>query len=230
MQEITNLNKNLSNIPDAPKHLYFEGNQNLINNNTLYISIIGARKASPYGIQVTEHIINLLSQYTNITIVGGGSYGIDGLAHTLAMKNNIPTICIPMSSIEDDYFYPQANIDLKHEIIDKGGLIASEFEPQTKASLWTAPIRNRIISSLSHISVAIEYEPKSDGQIRTNLSLSYERKVIAIPCNIFSRVNGVNFDIQINKGDQNLTVFTDDDDFLKLIIKTAKDNNINILK
>ncbi len=189
IQEINNikdLNNLIENIPDAPTKLFYEGNIDLLKNKHLYICIIGPRKASPYGIQVTEHILDFLKDF-NVVTISGAAYGIDGLVHTLSIKNNIPTICIPGSGIHDDYFYPRAHIDLKHEILDHGGLIINEFEPCTRSSLWTFPVRNRLMAGFSHLTIVIEAEEKSGTLITANLATDYNREVLAIPGNIFSR-------------------------------------------
>lgn len=183
---ITKFNKLIENIPDQPKELFYEGNIDLLNNNHLYICIVGPRKASPYGIQVTEHILDFLKDF-NVITVSGAAYGIDGLVHTLSIKHGIKTICIPGSGISDDYFYPRIHLDLKHEILDHGGLIINEFEPETRASPWTFPIRNRLMAGLSHMTIVIEAEEKSGTLITANLAVDYNRDVLAVPGNIFSR-------------------------------------------
>jgi DNA processing protein len=183
---ITKFNKLIENIPDKPKELFYEGNIDLLNQSHLYVCIVGPRKASPYGIQVTEYILEFLKDF-NIVTVSGAAYGIDGLVHTLSIKHGIKTICIPGSGISDDYFYPRVHLDLKHEILDNDGLIINEFEPETRASPWTFPIRNRLMAGLSHITIVIEAEERSGTLITANLAVDYNRDVLAVPGNIFSR-------------------------------------------
>lgn len=183
---ITKFNKLIENIPDKPKELFYEGNIDLLNQSHLYVCIVGPRKASPYGIQVTEYILEFLKDF-NIVTVSGAAYGIDGLVHTLSIKHGIKTICIPGSGISDDYFYPRVHLDLKHEILENNGLIINEFEPETRASPWTFPIRNRLMAGLSHITIVIEAEERSGTLITANLAVDYNRDVLAVPGNIFSR-------------------------------------------
>lgn len=186
INDINMINELINNIPDKPKKLFYEGNIDLLKDKHIYVCIVGPRKASPYGIQVTEHILDFLKDF-NVITVSGAAYGIDGLVHTLSIKNNIPTICIPGSGIHDDYFYPRAHIDLKHEILDHNGLIINEFEPETRSSLWTFPVRNRLMAGLSHITIVIEAEEKSGTLITANLATDYNREVLSIPGNIFSK-------------------------------------------
>lgn len=181
-----NINTLMSSIPDKPKKLFYQGNIELLKDKYLYVCIVGPRKASPYGIQVTEHILDFLKDF-NIVTVSGAAYGIDGLVHTLSIKYNIPTVCIPGSGIDDDFFYPRVHLDLKHEILDHGGLIINEFEPHTRSSIWTFPVRNRLMAGLSHMTIVIEAEAKSGTLITANLATDYNREVLAVPGNIFSR-------------------------------------------
>jgi DNA processing protein len=186
INDINTINELINNIPDKPKKLFYQGNIDLLKNKHIYVCIVGPRKASPYGIQVTEYILDFLKDF-NVVTISGAAYGIDGLVHTLSIKNNIPTICIPGSGIHDDYFYPRAHIDLKYEILDNNGLIINEFESETRSSLWTFPVRNRLMAGLSHMTIVIEAEEKSGTLITANLAIDYNREVLSIPGNIFSR-------------------------------------------
>lgn len=221
------LNKNLQEAKHiiGDDKMYYEGNKDLINDDTLYISIVGSQKCSPYGIQVTEHIINLLNGHKNIAIISGLGYGIEGLAHTIAMKNNISTIAIPPSGIADDYIYPRMHLELKHEILENKGLIFNQFEPNTRSSVWSFPYRNKLIASLCHVVIVIEIEPNSGSIDKIDLSNDLNKKIIAIPSNIFSRNNGANFILSKHK---NTTVYTDDDAFIETLTEVALQNNIYI--
>ena len=221
-----NINQLIYSIPDKPKSLFYEGNIELLKEKYLYICIVGPRKASPYGIQVTEHIIDFLKNFKNIITISGAAYGIDGLVHTLSIKNNIPTICIPGSGIHDDFFYPRAHIDLKHEILDNNGLIVNEFPPETRSSIWTFPIRNRLMAGMSHITIVIEAEEKSGTLITANLAIDYNREVISIPGNIFSRNSQGTNDL-IDKGAK---IFVNTDTLKEVINRLANNHNIDIEK
>ena len=195
---ITKFNSLIENIPDKPKKLFYEGDIGLLKEDKIFVCIVGPRKATPYGIQVTEQIVEFLKEY-NVVTVSGAAYGIDGLVHTLSIKHNIKTIAIPGSGIHDDFFYPRAHIDLKHEILDHGGLIVNEFEPDTRSSHWTFPVRNRLMAGLSHMTIVIEAEERSGTLITANLAADYNRDILAVPGNIFSR-NSYGTNELINKG------------------------------
>jgi DNA processing protein len=191
-------NSLIENMPDKPKKLFYEGNIDLLDESHIYVCIVGPRKASPYGIQVTEHIMEFLKDF-NIVTISGAAYGIDGLVHTLSVKHGVKTVAIPGSGIDDDFFYPRAHLDLKHEILDHGGLVINEFEPETRASPWTFPVRNRLMAGMSHLTIVIEAEERSGTLITSNLAIDYNRDVIAVPGNVFSR-NSAGTNELINKG------------------------------
>lgn len=226
IKNISHLNELINNMPDKPKKLFYEGNIDLLIDKYIYICIIGSRKASPYGIQVTEYILNTLKDFKNIATISGAAYGIDGFVHTLSIKNNIPTICIPGSGIHDDYFYPRAHLDLKYEILENKGLIINEFEPETRSSLWTFPVRNRLMAGFSHITIVIEAEEKSGTLITANLATDYNREVLSIPGNIFSR-NSQGTNELIDKGAK---IFIKSDTLEEIIKQIAMIYNIDINK
>lgn len=200
IKNTNNINELLSSIPDKPKKLFYQGDIDLLRSKHLFICIVGPRKASPYGIQVTEHVIDFLKDF-NVVTISGAAYGIDALVHTLSIKHDIKTICIPGSGIHDDFFYPRVHLDLKHEILENAGLVINEFEPDTRSSLWTFPVRNRLMAGLSHLTIVIEAEEKSGTLITANLATDYNREVLAVPGNIFSRNSQGTNDL-IDKGAQ----------------------------
>ena len=220
---ITKFNSLIENIPDKPKKLFYEGDISLLDNSHIYVCIVGPRKASSYGIQVTEHILQFLKDF-NVITVSGAAYGIDGLVHTLSIKHGIKTVAIPGSGISDDFFYPRAHLDLKHEILDHGGLIINEFEPDTRSSLWTFPVRNRLMAGISHMTIVIEAEEKSGTLITANLAADYNRDILAVPGNIFSRTSFGTNEL-INKGAK---IFVNVESLWEMLVEIAERYNISL--
>ncbi len=199
-KNISNINELVSSIPDKPRKLVYEGDLDLLKAKHIFVCIVGPRKPTPYGIQVTEHILDFIKDF-NVVTVSGAAYGIDGLVHSLSIKHNIKTICVPGSGIHDDFFYPRVHLDLKHEILENAGLIINEFEPHTRSSIWTFPVRNRLMAGISHLTIVIEAEERSGTLITANLATDYNREVLAVPGNIFSRNSQGTNDL-IDKGAQ----------------------------
>lgn len=223
--KVMRLPRLLREISDAPRYLYAEGNTNLLyKENSLYICIVGARKHSFYGKEVTEFIITCLSDL-NVVVVSGAAYGIDGLVHTLCIKNNIPTIAVPGSGISDEAFYPRLHLDLKHEILSAGGLIINEFDPTTQASVWTFPVRNRIMAGMCHVTIVIEAEKRSGTLITANLAADYNRDVVVVPGSIFSPTSTGTLDLA-SKG---AILLTSKDSLINILRDLAKKEGIDIL-
>ncbi|MBC7981884.1 DNA-protecting protein DprA [Candidatus Parcubacteria bacterium] len=224
-KSITKFNSLIENIPDKPKKLFYEGNIDLLDNTHIYVCIVGPRKATPYGMLVTEHIVQFLKDF-NVVTVSGAAYGIDGLVHTLSIKHEIKTVAIPGSGISDDFFYPRAHIDLKHEILDHGGLIVNEFEPDTRSSHWTFPVRNRLMAGISHMTIVIEAEERSGTLITANLAADYNRDILAVPGNIFSR-NSYGTNELINKGAK---IFVNLESLREMLVEIGDCHDIKLTK
>ncbi len=189
IKHITELTGLLTHIPDPPEELYMQGNTDLFaRTDTIYVCIVGPRKPSPYGEDVARHILETLKPF-NVVTVSGIAYGIDGIVHNESIRLGIPTIAVPGSGIDDECFYPRAHLDLKYEILEHGGLVLSEFDPDARADIWTFPIRNRLMAGMSHITIVIEAEKKSGTLITGHLATDYGREVIAVPGSVFSHTS-----------------------------------------
>ncbi|WP_346869502.1 DNA-processing protein DprA [Clostridium sp. UBA5119] len=210
---------------DAPFGMFYKGNISMINEKK-NISIVGSRKCSRYGIDVTNSMVEQLSPY-EINIVSGMAKGIDSVAHRAAIKNNINTIAVLGSGI--DVIYPKENYRLYHEILEKGGCIISEFPLGTPPLSRNFPMRNRIISGMCELLVVTEGGEKSGTLITVGAALEQGKNIIVVPGSIFSSESrGTNKLIK-----DGAYVYTDIEDVLNLlnISRISMDNrNITTLK
>ncbi|PIQ66797.1 MAG: DNA-protecting protein DprA [Candidatus Zambryskibacteria bacterium CG11_big_fil_rev_8_21_14_0_20_40_24] len=173
----------LKEIPDPPKELFCAGTLPAQDNKLL--SVVGSRKVSGYGRDVCEKLILEIAQYP-ISIVSGLALGVDSIAHKAALKNKMHAIAIPGSGLDPSVLYPRSHLRLAEEVVESGGTLLSEFEPEFKATIWSFPKRNRIMAGISHATLIIEAEKKSGTLITSRLALDYNREVIAVPGSIFS--------------------------------------------
>lgn len=216
----------LGKIPDTPKELFFEGNEQLLySKQHVYVCIVGPRKASSYGQDVVTYILEHLKKM-NIITVSGAAYGIDGIVHKLSIEHGIPTIAIPGSGIDDEVFYPRAHLDLKHKIIENGGLIVNEFEPLARASPWSFPVRNRVMAGMSHLTIVIEAEQSSGTLITAHLAVDYGREVVAVPGSIYSPTSRGTHEL-ITKG---ATIFVHLDTLTDVLTNIAETHGIELWK
>ncbi len=185
----------LLEIHDIPKSVYIKSKnekvlENILNKNIdgvdyKILTIVGSRKNSSYGREVLEYLLkNLIGK--NIIIVSGLALGIDSLAHNNALKNDLPTISIPGSGLGKKFLYPSANVNLSEEIINKDGLLLSEYEDNMKSQLFFFPARNRIMAAISDAVLIVEAGEKSGTLITARLAMEYGKNVGVIPNNIFA--------------------------------------------
>jgi DNA processing protein len=189
LESIRELNKKdfpplLGEIPDAPSKLYIRGKKP--DYNSKFISVVGSRKFSSYGKGVTEDLIGAL-RGLEVTIVSGLALGIDSIAHEAALKNNLKTIAIPGSGLNDDVIYPRSHLGLAKRIIQNGGSLISEYEPDFKATVWSFPKRNRIMAGMSHAILVVECSLKSGTLITSRLATEYNRDVLTVPGSIYNQ-------------------------------------------
>lgn len=149
------------------------------------LTIVGSRKNTAYGRQVLEMLLASLKG-EDVVIVSGLALGIDSLAHHHALKNNLITIAIPGSGLDEKVLYPSAHRHLAKEILEKGGTLLSELPNDTIAAPWTFPMRNRVMAALSDAVLFIEAEAKSGTLITARQAIELGRDIGAIPGDIFS--------------------------------------------
>lgn len=184
----------LKKISNCPEKLYYRGNwSEEIFKKTL--AIVGSRAMTRYGKEIISKFMpDLVAQ--KITIISGFMYGIDCEAHKNCLDLGGKTIAVLGSGLDE--LYPSENDKLYTEILEKDGLIISEYEPDFKATVWSFPQRNRIVSGLSTIGVLIvEAGLKSGSLITAKLALKQKKNMFAIPGQIGNKTaEGTNWLIQ----------------------------------
>ncbi|MEK7128553.1 MAG: DNA-processing protein DprA [Patescibacteria group bacterium] len=170
--------KALLEIPQPPKVLYLWGE--LPPEGVVCLAVVGSRKATTYGKDAVRKLILGLKGYP-IAIVSGLAVGIDALSHEAALDAGLIAVAFPGSGISDAALSYNPNIKLMKRIVDSGGCLISEFEPETKAAFYTFPMRNRLVAGLSKAALIIEAQEKSGTLITARMALDYNREVLAVP-------------------------------------------------
>lgn len=176
--------KQLLQIPEPPKKLFVRGD--LPSSETKLLCVVGSRKYTNYGKESCEKLIAGLRGY-NIAIVSGLAIGIDAIAHRAAMDAGLKTIAIPGSGLGVEAIHPIAHVGLAERILNCGGCLLSEFEPDCKATLYGFPQRNRIMAGYTQAVLVIEAQIKSGTLITSRLATDYNKEVLTVPGSIFSR-------------------------------------------
>ena len=181
----------LKEIYDYPPVLYVRGN--LLPEDECCLAVVGTRRASVYGRQVTEEIVSDLAR-NKIAIVSGLAKGIDSVAHRAALGANGRTIAVFACGL--DIVYPAENAELARAIMERGALI-SEYPLGTRPKADNFPRRNRIMSGLSLGVLVVEAGESSGALITANQALEQNRDVFAVPGSILSPASkGTNHLIQ----------------------------------
>lgn len=169
----------LKNIFDPPVCFYIKGNLKSIDfGNSYFIGIVGTRNPTPYGIQITKKFGGELS-HAGFVIVSGMATGIDATAHKSALESKGKTIAVLGCGV--DIPYPPSNAKLYSEIIDKDGLVVSEFPPGHRVLKGLFVTRNRIISGLSKGVLIIEGLKDSGALITARFAAEQGKEVFASP-------------------------------------------------
>lgn len=175
--------KNFRMIEDPPFSIFYKGQIDFINKLT-FIAIVGSRKHSKYGENITKDIVANLIGQDNVGIVSGGAIGIDSIAHKAATENNIFNVAVLGCGI--DVVYPKSNINLFRRIIDKG-VILTEFLPGEEPIYYNFPRRNRLISAISKSVIVTEASIKSGASNTAYHACCQNKSIYAVPGNIDSK-------------------------------------------
>ncbi|MFC2019457.1 DNA-processing protein DprA [Chloroflexota bacterium] len=170
----------LKEIYDYPPLIYVRGA--ILPGDEWALAVVGTRRASVYGRQVTEEIVRDLA-HSKITTVSGLARGIDTVAHQSALDAGGRTIAVFGCGL--DIVYPSDNANLARRILEEGALI-SEYPLGSRPRPENFPRRNRIMSGLSLGVLVVEAGESSGAMITANLALEQNREVFAVPGSILS--------------------------------------------
>ena len=173
--------KMLETIAHKPKRLYFKGK--LPDSRRPTVAIVGTRRPTNYGKEVTYQIANELAA-RGVIIISGLALGVDAIAHQATLDAGGITIAILGNGI--DTIYPAANQSLAKNILAKGGAIISEYEPGIEARDFQFLNRNRIVSGLSDAIIITEAAIRSGTMSTAARALEQGKEVFVVPGNITS--------------------------------------------
>jgi DNA processing protein len=168
----------LKEIYDPPPLLYVRGNVELLGRHV--ISIVGARRPTPYGNQMAERLAKDLTD-RGLVIASGLARGIDACAH----KGALASVCgatIGVLGCGIDVIYPKENKRIFDEIAQRGAII-SEFPWSTFPAPQNFPIRNRILAGMGLGVVVVEGAQYSGSLITARLAMEFGREVFGVPGN-----------------------------------------------
>lgn len=193
----------LREIENPPTRLYVLGNVEIL--NELGIAVIGSRTNTQYGEKMCKTFTRNLVEY-NINIISGLAVGIDGIAHRTCLNNSGKTIAVLPSGF--DNIYPEIHKSLFREIIENGGAIVSEYEPNIKADSKKFIERNRIVAGLGIGTLVIEAGYRSGTSVTARHTVKQEKPVFCVPSSLENK-KGYTTNELIRKGAHLVTKIDD---------------------
>lgn len=168
----------LAGIDSSPLVLWAHGQLSAL--QSTQVAVVGSRNASPNAIRHTQNLCFDLAQQ-GLTITSGGAHGIDGAAHTAAIRAAGASIAVLGCGV--DVVYPKNHRSLFQSLTERG-LLLSEYPLGTQPRPGHFPRRNRIISALSSLVLVMEAEIKSGTLVTAQHALEQGRDIFAMPGDI----------------------------------------------
>lgn len=147
------------------------------------VAIVGTRKPTPYGREVTERFATDLAK-RGIVIVSGLALGVDSIAHQAALNAGGLTLAVLGNGLPE--ITPRSHKQLAEHIIKSGGAIISEYEPDTPAYPTNFLERNRIVSGLADAVIITEAAAKSGTLNTAAHAMEQGKSIFVVPGNITS--------------------------------------------
>jgi DNA processing protein len=170
----------LKEIDQPPPVLYIRGEY--LPDDLFAVAIVGTRRVTAYGRQITEEISSYLAA-NGITVISGLARGVDAIAHQSTLKAGGRTIAVLGSGV--DKIYPPEHRGLAEQMMERGAII-SDYALGTPPDASNFPPRNRIISGLSLAVVVIEAGETSGALITAEFAAEQGREVFAVPGSILA--------------------------------------------
>lgn len=170
----------LKEIDQPPPVLYLRGEY--LPDDLFAVAIVGTRRVTPYGRQVTEEIAAFLAA-NGITVISGLARGVDAVAHQAALRTGGRTMAVLGSGV--DRIYPPEHRALADQMIERGAIV-SDYALGTPPDASNFPPRNRIISGLSLAVVVVEAGETSGALITAEFAAEQGREIFAVPGSILA--------------------------------------------
>jgi len=172
--------RKLLEMADAPAVLHLNGDlAALPQEGVPTVAIVGARRATPYGLEVARALGRGLAA-AGLPVVSGMALGIDGAAHAGALEVGGPTVAVLAGGA--DVAYPSSKAALHRRIVATPGCcVVSEMPPGFRPFKWGFPARNRIIAGLADATIVVEAAERSGSLITAEMAQDLGRPVAAVP-------------------------------------------------
>lgn len=160
-----------------PMALWIRGSRSSLSRLSRSVAVVGSRSSTSYGEFATQSLVGALIE-KDVSVVSGGAYGIDGIAHRSTLELGGNTVAVMAGGV--DKLYPAGNSELLRQIIQRGAVI-SELPPGSTPTKWRFLQRNRLIAALSQSTIVIEANWRSGALNTATHAQALERMILAVP-------------------------------------------------
>lgn len=167
-------------LDDAPPVLYGVGDVSALREG---LAVVGARKATPYGIRAAKLFASIAAE-GGVPVISGGARGCDAAAHEAAIARGGITVAFLGGGCDEPY--PSCNIGLFNRIVASGGAVVSERPWAFPPKPYTFRLRNRLIAGLAKATLVVEAGIPSGTFSTADEALAANREVFAVPGSVFS--------------------------------------------
>lgn len=171
----------LLDVPDPPRRLHVVGDPQAPQEG---LAIVGARKATPYGLSCAAHFAGIAAE-AGIVVISGGARGCDAASHAAAVERGARTVVFLGGGCDEPY--PAENRGLFQRVVDCGGAVASEQPWEAPPRPWMFRLRNRLIAGLSKATLIVEAGLPSGTFSTADEALAANREVLVVPGAITSK-------------------------------------------
>ncbi len=175
-----------------PLALVAKGDLRLLNTG-VRLAAVGSRKMVSKTREWIESEYTDFLRASKIITVSGGAVGVDQAVHKAALRAGIPTICVLPSGM--NRIYPQNLGPLIDLIIDRGGLVLSQFSPFQDIYKYHFVIRNELIVRMSDATLVLEASLRSGSMLTAQLAADANKTVMTLPVHPSEKYGGGNLSL-----------------------------------
>jgi DNA processing protein len=166
----------LRSIPSAPRWLFVQGNTRLLSRESS-VAVVGTREASPRGMELTKHLCELLVRWGYV-VVSGLAEGIDTVAHRTTVDLRGDTVAVLGTGINIEF--PAGSAMLRERILERGGMVLTEYFPDAMYSRQSFVQRNRIQAGLANAVIPVESMMKSGTAHTVRFAEEFGRQLVGV--------------------------------------------------